>query len=298
MGASVRIEDEAFSDERYEDLAAFAGLADADHARGKMAKLWRQCTIEDTHFLGNQMVSRVLGPGGVDALVRARLGVLLPDGRVRIRGTKGRVEWLSKLRANGKKGGRPKKLRDTNGETRRKPSGFENQNPPAPVPAPAPAPAPTHEDPEKNSARASHGGLELFKAKVDAAVGDIGKRRARRPKAGPTDAERGVALRVLERLGSHNGVRYSGANEHVALVAARMRDGVDEAELRAIVVHCVNQWSDKPEMQEYLRPETLFGPKTHAKYLEPARSRYATEIAEFRAQSAAQPTLSLVPEAG
>lgn len=42
MAASVRIEDEAFADERYDALARAAGLADADHARGKMARLWRQ----------------------------------------------------------------------------------------------------------------------------------------------------------------------------------------------------------------------------------------------------------------
>ena len=132
MAASVRIEDEAFADDRYARLAEEAGLEDADHARGKMARLWRQCTIEQTHILEVRDVTRVLGMNGVSAIVDARLGELVDDTHVRIRGTKGRIEWLAKLRKNGAKGGRPKK-------TKSKPSGFPELNPPAPAPAPAPA---------------------------------------------------------------------------------------------------------------------------------------------------------------
>jgi hypothetical protein len=142
MGASVRIEDEAFSDQRYVRLAQEAGLADADHARGKMAVIWRQCTIEQSHYLDVKDVTAILGERGPDALVNARLGERKGD-RIRIKGTKGRIEWLKKLRGNGKfgkLGGRPKK----------NPQGFSNkptrvcenartETPPAPAPAPAPA---------------------------------------------------------------------------------------------------------------------------------------------------------------
>lgn len=109
--AAVRIEEAAFSDDRYDDLAEFAGLADADHARGKMARLWRQCTLEQVHTLPESTVRRVLGPNGVEAIVRARLGEVSDEG-VRIRGTQGRIEWLGTLKDNGKygkKGGRPRK---------------------------------------------------------------------------------------------------------------------------------------------------------------------------------------------
>lgn len=151
-----------------------------------------------------------------------------------------------------------------------------------------------------DSAPAAQGGFELLKSKVDAYAGDVGKRRARKPRAksGATETERAIALRLLERLGEHNGVRYTGTDEHVALVAELLRRGIDEAELRAIVAHCSNQWADKPEAIEWLRPETLFGPKTHTRYLDPARSRYAADIAAFRAKQSAPLTLSIVPEAG
>jgi hypothetical protein len=130
MAASVRLEDETFSCMRYERLAELAGLADSDHARGKMAKLWRQCTLEQRHILPESDIVRVLGPDGVRALVCADLGEVVAEG-VRMRGTRGRIEWLKKLRANGKKGGRPRKPKG-------KPSGFAANNLPAPAPAPAP----------------------------------------------------------------------------------------------------------------------------------------------------------------
>jgi hypothetical protein len=139
MSASVRIEDEAFSDRRYDRLAREAGLADADHARGKMAVLWRQCTLEQRHILPPEDVMGVLGDDGVRALVASRLGSETPSG-VRIHGTEGRIEWLTRLRKNGKyghlgaehgkKGGRPRKPPEAPLE------GVSENPPPAPAPAP------------------------------------------------------------------------------------------------------------------------------------------------------------------
>ena len=139
MAASVRIEDEAFSDARYAELAEYAGLADADHARGKMAQLWRQCTLEKCYAVSAFLVRQYLGADGVSAIVRARLGEQLPNEMVRIRGTKGRIEWLEKLRKNGRKGGRPNKYqKKPSGYSVGSPSGSPELNPPAPAPAPAP----------------------------------------------------------------------------------------------------------------------------------------------------------------
>lgn len=135
---SVRIEDDAFGDLRYETLAQVAGLADADHARGKMARMWRQCTAERIYILTEAEVCAVLGPRGVSAIIAARLGDQVSRG-IRIRGTKGRIEWLANLRENGKKGGRPRKA---NKETRQKPSGFGESNPPSPSPSHSPVSAP------------------------------------------------------------------------------------------------------------------------------------------------------------
>jgi len=85
MAASVRLDDEAFSDERFEVLASECGLADGDHARGKLARLWRQCTAQATYVLPERVIATVLGRSGPDALVSAGLGERVPEG-IRLRG--------------------------------------------------------------------------------------------------------------------------------------------------------------------------------------------------------------------
>lgn len=133
---AVRIEDDAFGDARYDELAEYLGLQDADHARGKMMRLWRQCTQETLYALPAETVARILGANGVDALIRSRLGERQDDGLIRIKGTKGRIEWLKKLRSNGrfgKKGGRPKK------NPQGYPSGLRNKTPLATALALAPS---------------------------------------------------------------------------------------------------------------------------------------------------------------
>lgn len=110
MGASVRVEADAFVDERFVALARMAGLADADHARGKMLRLWRQCTDRNVAILPLEIIDSVLGPNGGDALVKSFLGERA-DGGIRICGTSGRIEWLENLRKNGKKGGKAKAKR-------------------------------------------------------------------------------------------------------------------------------------------------------------------------------------------
>ncbi len=235
--SSVRIESAAFGDDRFEMLARKAGLADADHARGKMARLWRQCTIEQRHILTVEEIALVLGDSGADALIVARLGVRVDDG-IRICGTRGRIEWLEKLKENGKKGGRPKK-------TKRFPSGSEESNPLTLSPSPSLSPeisdlslapardpavgTPVHEQAEAlqnapgaeeakppSSAQPTelHGLLELAVQRLDAA------RRELDPEAKPI----GSSLRI-------------GAQHRSDLVARLM--ATDRSERRTTLEHCL-----------------------------------------------------------
>jgi len=158
MAASVRIEDDAFSDERYEDLALYAGLSDADHARGKMARLWRQCTIEQSYTLPISVVERVLGAGGAGHLVKARLGETAGDGLVRIRGTAGRVEWKAKLASASSKGGkaRAKSASREGGRFTSHAAGALDQPKPGDVtsaPSPSPSPSPEISEERERVAR-------------------------------------------------------------------------------------------------------------------------------------------------
>jgi hypothetical protein len=167
MAVSVRIEDEAFSDRRYDLLARELGLPDADCARGKMAAVWRQCTQQQTHILSVAMVCAVLGENGPRALENSSLGVVTDTG-IRICGTKGRIEWLAKLRKNARKGGAATSAKR---HSNRRSSGSSAAVPIVSPPAPAPAPAPAKEE------SGSPDGLAPLFDKVDRAAGEVGRQR-------------------------------------------------------------------------------------------------------------------------
>jgi uncharacterized phage protein (TIGR02220 family) len=137
--------------------------------------------------------------------------------------------------------------------------------------------------------------LDQLKSKVDAATGEVGRKRARKPKPVIATEHREAAIRLLGKLSEHNGVAYTGTDTHVGLIARQLDRGVTELELRAVVAYCAAdlEWRDDERMRQYLRPETLFGPESIAKYLDPARTRYADVIAEH-----SKPALKLVTEGG
>lgn len=89
-----------------------------------------------------------------------------------------------------------------------------------------------------------------------------------------TDSEIRAAEVVLEKLSARSKIKYRGSDEHKRLIISRLRDGASESDLRAVVGYCAVEleWASKPEMARYLRPETLFGPKTIERYLDAARN--------------------------
>ena len=100
----------------------------------------------------------------------------------------------------------------------------------------------------------------------------------RKPKpSDPSEAEAASVRVVLDKLTAQNGVRYSGTAEHTRLITNQLRAGVTEHDLRIVIGYCALEleWKGDPAMEKFLRPETLFGPKTIAKYLDPARTWFA-----------------------
>ena len=80
--SAVQVEDRAFRDPRFQMLAGCAGLADADHARGKMLHLWAYCVDRGSYILPDDIVASVVP---VAALVTSALAEKV-DGGVRIKG--------------------------------------------------------------------------------------------------------------------------------------------------------------------------------------------------------------------
>lgn len=125
-GANITYENVSFSDIRFELLAHELGLADADHARGKLGRLWLECTETQSYTVSLAVIARVLGPAGVDALITAELGQLTsqhertpfascaprepiaprgPEPVMRLRGTLNRIEWYGRNRSSSRAGG-------------------------------------------------------------------------------------------------------------------------------------------------------------------------------------------------
>jgi hypothetical protein len=104
MGASVRVDGEAFDDVRFAMLGRRLETSVYD-ALGRMLFVWRQCTKLDTYILTGEQLSIA---GGSDEfpylLCEVGLAEKLDNANFRIKGTTGRIEWLRNLKENGKKG--------------------------------------------------------------------------------------------------------------------------------------------------------------------------------------------------
>lgn len=118
MSAPVRIEAEAWTDLRFATLARILGLAEADHALIRTARIWswqaEHYTPEaPTYVVDLDTIESALGTGGGAALVRARLAEDAPGG-YRIRGAAGRIEWLWQKRQAARAGGEATKRKHGN----------------------------------------------------------------------------------------------------------------------------------------------------------------------------------------
>ena len=121
------------------------------------------------------------------------------------------------------------------------------------------------------------------------------KKRPKKNQYSTDEAE--AAKRVLKKLSDRTKIEYGlrGGDAHTAMIVSRMRSGVSEIEMRAIIAYCWSEldWENKrtgdgTAMAKYLRPETLFGPVTIDRYLAPARAwlfaHYPEEFEKINAQ--------------
>lgn len=111
--ASQDVEFEAISDTggKFARLAKLLGLADADHARGKVEHLWMACTTRGETDLPQWLVEDKLGERGPEALVEVELARWARgrgDSKTRrlyICGAKKHCIWLKRNQEQAPKGG-------------------------------------------------------------------------------------------------------------------------------------------------------------------------------------------------
>lgn len=298
MGASVRMEDFAFSDERFDLLAVEAGLADADHARGKVMRLWRTCTLRQSTTLPENIVSVVLPP---DALVAADLAERVPGG-LRIKGTAGRIEWYGHLQQGRSAGGRArseKAVRDERGrmvsqQPSSSPAGCWTQVTSSSHPAlssvliPSPSPVliqePPITPPSGNDPRAGLPAGPLAAGPAASQPSSPKKARRKGVKPGDPNPEELAAIeRVISKLNERTGCAYeAGCKETQRKLLKLLRErrpGEDlrarERDIRLVVWDRANRWANEPDMADFVRPKTLFGAVNFADYVVQARAAWA-----------------------
>ena len=102
------------------------------------------------------------------------------------------------------------------------------------------------------------------------------------------------AILVLTHLNQVSGSRYQKSKTSLENIRARLREGYSVADLQLVIDLKHEHWHGNDEQYQYMRPETLFGPKKFEAYLQSAtrwesRGRPARENWTKTKKQATQP---------
>lgn len=78
------------------------------------------------------------------------------------------------------------------------------------------------------------------------------------------------AILVLTHLNQISGSRYQKSKTSLENIRARLREGYIVADLQLVIDLKHEHWHENDEQYQYMRPETLFGPKKFESYLQSA----------------------------
>jgi hypothetical protein len=140
MLAAIRVEEKALTDPRYAILGRLMGV-DKFSARGRVEMLWSHCTEIKSYFLTSSVIDTLAECEGFSELIchpEVKLGEKTDSG-IRIKGTRGRIEWLAKLRKSSEKGGEKTRAKWlANRGPKDRPNEGQTLGPPTPVLTPTP----------------------------------------------------------------------------------------------------------------------------------------------------------------
>lgn len=78
------------------------------------------------------------------------------------------------------------------------------------------------------------------------------------------------AIEVLTHLNRVSGSRYQKSKTSLENIRARLREGYSVTDLKLVIDLKHEHWRENDEQYQYMRPETLFGPKKFESYLQSA----------------------------
>lgn len=79
-----------------------------------------------------------------------------------------------------------------------------------------------------------------------------------------------LAIEVLGHLNAVSGSRYQKSKTSLENIRARLREGYSVSDLKLVIDLKHEHWRANDEQYQYMRPETLFGPKKFEGYLQSA----------------------------
>ena len=72
---------------------------------------------------------------------------------------------------------------------------------------------------------------------------------------------------ILEFLNEKTGKHYQPVDANLRLIAARLKEGATETQLRQVIAKKCREWGPDEKMADYLRPKTLFNATNFANYV-------------------------------
>lgn len=251
--ALVKIAAKVHADLRFDRLAVLANLATRWDAIGRMIPIWNTCTENGSPEIEAQIVDRLFGAEKIaEKLITVGLAKQQKD-RLEIAGFHEHCAWLKEVRdggkagkSHGKKGGRPPSL---NGKKIKTPMGggvgVIKNNPSTIINYQLP--------------------VISYSLSVFSESGSL------RSEVISGEGPAPLALACLARI---TGIGYGGNKKHLQLVENLVESGISVDDVVRIAEFCAygKNWLHDEKMREYLRPETLWGPESHAKYLDAAKA--------------------------
>ena len=99
-------------------------------------------------------------------------------------------------------------------------------------------------------------------------------------------AELDAIKEVIEYLNSVLGTHYKDSTDkNKSLIRARLREGFTVEDFKVVIDKKASAWLTDPQMQKYLRPETLFGTKFESYLNEPNTYKLKGNIVNRRDES-------------
>lgn len=258
----MSIDDRAGRDPRFLHLAKLQGWTLREVRGCIVFEVWSLCYDRATPYLRRLDIELATGSDSLaQNMIAAGLATETRHG-LRIAGASERIEYLLRAKAAGRAGGKASGKSRASNEPSRVPRTTVqgSANPPDTPTASAPDAATDLATPQERES------ADAPSAPPRSRV--VGKLK------GVTESEESQAADVLERLSQRSGRQYGKSTKHQALVISRLRAGFTVWDLRRVIGYCAIEldWESKPNMQPFLRPETLFGPEAMEKYIYAARA--------------------------